>query len=178
MKNEELLIERTLELGDARAFSLLVEMHQGKIRSFLVRLCKNYDYADDLAQETFIKAFEKLNTFEGKGKFQGWLFSIAYNCFIQQERSNKRRQEITDNFKSQFVILKENYESISSEQIDLERAISQLNEKEAASVTLCHSYRYSHQEVAEILELPVGTVKSNILRGKSKLKIFLDLNDK
>lgn len=74
--------------------------------------------------------------------------------------------------------MKENYESISSEQIDLERAISQLNEKEAASVTLCHSYRYSHQEVAEILELPVGTVKSNILRGKSKLKIFLDLNDK
>ena len=154
---------------------MLVKMHQGAIRAFLVRVSRSYDSADDLAQETFIKAFQKLNTFKGRGSFRAWLFTIAYNCFNQHLRSNKRRIEITDTYRKEFEVLSENYVSMSSQQIDLEKAMSQLNEQEVASITLCHSYGHSHQEVADILRLPLGTVKSNILRGKGKLQKILSL---
>lgn len=177
MNDELVLIQRALALGDSAAFSLLVKMHQGKIRAFLVRLSKSYDLADDLAQETFINAFRKLKTFEGKGSFQGWLFRIAYNCFIQHVRSNKRRKEVTDDYGVQLEVLSSNYESISSQQIDIEKAMSQLNEQETAAITLCHSHGHSHQEVADILKLPLGTVKSSILRGKAKLRDILALRD-
>ncbi|MBT3529571.1 MAG: RNA polymerase sigma factor [Gammaproteobacteria bacterium] len=162
---------------DNAAFSSLVELHQGKIRAFLVRLSKSYDLADDLAQETFISAYRRLSTFAGKGSFQGWLFRIAYNCFMQHIRSSKRRTEVTDEFSAQHEILEDNYENLSSQQIDLENAMQQLNEQENASITLCHGYGHSHQEAADILQLPLGTVKSSILRGKEKLREILTLKN-
>jgi RNA polymerase sigma-70 factor (ECF subfamily) len=177
VQDEASLIERALTQRDNAAFSSLVELHQGKIRAFLVRLSKSYDLADDLAQETFISAYRRLSTFAGKGSFQGWLFRIAYNCFMQHIRSSKRRTEVTDEFSAQHEILEDNYENLSSQQIDLENAMQQLNEQENASITLCHGYGHSHQEAADILQLPLGTVKSSILRGKEKLREILTLKN-
>lgn len=150
-------------------------MHQGRVRAFLVRLCKQYDDADDLAQETFIIAFRKLESYKGTGSFSGWLFRIAYNCFLQQRRSVNRRDEVTDDFVQQYELITDKYESISAQQIDLERAIAQLNHNESAAISLCYSYGYSHQEASVIMQLPLGTVKSNISRGKAKLRDLLTL---
>ena len=148
-------------------------MHQGKIRAFLVRLCKNYDLADDIAQETFLNAYRKLGSFQGRGSFQGWLFKIAYNNFLQQARSTKRRADVIDDYGTQLQVLTENYDSITVEQIDLEKALATLNQNEAATITLCHSYGFSHPEVASILKMPLGTVKTNINRGKTRLRKIL-----
>jgi len=148
-------------------------MHQAKIRSYLLRLCRNYDLADDIAQETFLTAFHKLNSYKGEGNFSGWLFRIAHNCFLQHLRKTKRRAEITDQYGSQQELQNEQYESISTEQMDLEQAIAQLNPDETATITLCHSYGFSHREVSDILDMPLGSVKSNISRGKSKLREIL-----
>lgn len=174
MNTERSLILRTLTHHDNDAFSSLVKKHQSKIRAFLFRLCKQYDVADDLAQETFITAFRKLDTYKGTGDFCGWLFRIAYNNFLLHCRSVNRRTEVTADFIKQSEVLAERYESISSEQIDLEQAMSQLNSDEIASISLCHSFGYSHQEVSNILKMPLGTVKSNINRGKTKLRKILN----
>lgn len=149
-------------------------MHQGKIRSFLVRLTKQHDIADDLAQETFLTAFRKLQSYRGTGSFSGWLFRIAYNCFLQHCRSLNRRAEITEEYINQVEVLTQSYDSISSEQIDMEQAIAQLKQDEIATISLCHSFGYSHQEVSDILKMPLGTVKSNISRGKTKLRKLLN----
>jgi RNA polymerase sigma-70 factor, ECF subfamily len=172
---ESLLIQKTLVQRDNAAFSSLVKMHQGKIRSFLVRLSKRHDIAEDLVQETFITAFRKLDSFQGTGSFSGWLFRIAYNCFLQHCRSLNRRAEITDEYIGQREVLTEHYDSISSEQIDMEQAIAQLKPDEIATITLCHSFGHSHQEVADILKMPLGTVKSNISRGKTRLREILNV---
>lgn len=148
-------------------------MHQAKIRSYLLRLCRNYDLADDIAQETFLTAFRKLKSYKGEGSFSGWLFRIAHNCFLQQLRKTKRRAEITDQYGSQQELLSEQYESISTEQMDLEQALAQLNPDETAAISLCHSYGFSHREVSDILDMPLGSVKSNISRGRIKLKEIL-----
>ena len=175
MNDEQALIKQALISGDSDGFSLLVKMHQGKIRAFLVRLSKNYDIADDLAQETFISAYRKLSTYAGKGSFQGWLFKIAYNNFVQYQRSAKRRSEVSEQYAVQMEVLNEKYETLSYQQYDLEKAMRQLNEQENASISLCHSFGHSHQEVADILQLPLGTIKSSILRGKAKLREILVL---
>lgn len=173
MNSESALILRALTRHDNDAFSSLVRMHQAKIRSYLLRLCRNYDLADDIAQETFLTAFHKLNSYKGEGNFSGWLFRIAHNCFLQHLRKTKRRTEITDQYGSQQELQNEQYESISTEQMDLEQAIAQLNPDETATITLCHSYGFSHREVSDILDMPLGSVKSNISRGKSKLREIL-----
>lgn len=143
------------------------------MRAFLVRLCKHYDVADDLAQETFITAYRKLGSFQGAGTFSGWLFRIAYHCFLQQQRHHKRCVEIGEQYTAHCEVLTDHYESISAEQIDLERAMQTLSDDEVATISLCHSYGYSHQEVADILAIPLGTVKTHILRGKGKLQALL-----
>ncbi len=158
---------------DSNAFSALVQMHQSKIRAYLVRLCKNYDLADDLAQETFLTAFRKLGSFQGAGSFSGWLFAIAHNGFLQHLRKTRRRIEITGQFAEQQELLTEKYETISTEQIDMEQALTQLNSDETATITLCYSFGFSHQEVSDSLNMPLGSVKSNISRGKTKLKELL-----
>jgi RNA polymerase sigma-70 factor (ECF subfamily) len=148
-------------------------MHQGKIRAYLVRLCKNYDLAEDIAQETFLTAFRKLQSYKGEGNFSGWLFRIAHNCFLQHIRRTKRRTEITEQFGTEQELQTTQYDSLSTGQMDLEQALRQLNSDETPTITLCHSYGFSHQEVADILDMPLGSVKSNISRGKVKLREIL-----
>ncbi|MEX0964455.1 MAG: RNA polymerase sigma factor [Pseudohongiellaceae bacterium] len=173
MTNESLLIFKAVTRQDNDAFSSLVRMHQGKIRAYLMRLCKSYDLADDIAQETFLTAFRKLHSFKGEGNFSGWLFSIAHNCFLQHIRKTKRRSDITQQFSSEQEIHAEKYDEICTEQMDLEQALRNLNADETATITLCHSFGFSHQEVSDILSMPLGSVKSNISRGKTKLTNLL-----
>jgi RNA polymerase sigma-70 factor, ECF subfamily len=175
LNEEQLLIRRTVSLHDREAFTSLVKMHQGRVRAFLVRLSKQYDIADDISQETFITAYKKLGSYQGKGDFIGWLMQIAYRCFLQHRRNNSRREQVTEEYGRQFDIQAERYESISAEQLDLEKAMALLTEDEAATITLCHGFGYSHQEVSTILSMPLGTVKTHINRGKIKLREALAL---
>jgi len=135
-----------------------------------LRLCRDYDLADDLAQETFVAAYQKLASFKGRGSFEGWLHKIAYNRFLQHKRDDKRKQEILSQYGDMLEVESYRYESTTDIQLELERALSTLNHGEAAAITLCHSFGFSHQEAAAILNTPLGTVKSQIKRGKEKLK--------
>ena len=166
------LILRAQSGGDDRAFSRLVSMYQAKVRGFLLRLCRGHSLADDLAQDTFLIAYQKLRTYQGSGEFGAWLCSIAYRCFLQHYRKQQRQQEIQQAFAAQ-TVGDDYYETLSGAQRDLENAMGQLSETEAAAITLCHSYGYSHSEVAAILVLPLGTIKSHINRGKEKLRQLL-----
>lgn len=167
---QKLRIARLLASRDTDAFAGLITESQARVRTFLVRLCRDYDLADDLAQETYITAFRKLASFKGTGSFESWLMKIAYNRFLQHLRDNKRKQEILTQYGELLKVESDRYESITDIQMDLEKAISGLAHNEAAAITLCHSFGFSHQEVSGILDAPLGTVKSHIKRGKDKLK--------
>ena len=148
-------------------------MHQSSVRAFLMRLCRNGPLADDLAQETFLSAFRKLATYRQSGGFVSWLFGIAYRCFLQHRRSEKRALEVHN----QLHLLADTnalyYEQLAPVQRDLERALMQLEEKQAAAISLNMSIGFSHAEVAEIMDMPLGTVKSLINRGLAKLRELL-----
>ncbi len=155
---------------DVDGFARLIAENRLQVRTFLLRLCRDYDVADDLAQDTFVLAFQKLATFRGTGSFQGWLCRIAYRRFLQYLRDTRRRRQIMDQYHGILDVEPDRYETITDLQIDLERAMSVLSYEEAAAITLGHSFGFSHQEVANILDTPLGSVKSRISRGRDKLK--------
>lgn len=167
---QKLRIARLLASRDTDAFAELITESQARVRTFLIRLCRDYDLADDLAQETYITAYRKLASFKGTGSFEGWLMKIAYNRFLQYLRDDKRKQEILSCYGELLKVESDRYESITDIQMDLEKAISGLAHNEAAAITLCHSFGFTHPEVSGILDTPLGTVKSHIKRGKEKLK--------
>ena len=170
---QKLRIARLLASRDSDAFAELIAASQARVRTFLARLCRDYDLADDLAQETYVTAYQKLASFKGSGSFEGWLCKIAYNRFLQHKREDRRKQEILSQYRDMLEVQSSRYESATDIQLELEKAMSALNHPEAAAITLCHSFGFSHQEVAAILDAPLGTVKSQIKRGKEKLKEVL-----
>jgi RNA polymerase sigma-70 factor (ECF subfamily) len=154
--------------GDDIAFNALVRRHQGKVRAFLLRMSKgNHALADDLAQETFLQAWRNIAAYRGDGSFQGWLTRIAWSRFLMEARKNKRETaELDDDIPAPAVSL--------DTKLDLERAMQRLSAPERATLTLCYAMEFTNDEASTILSMPVGTVKSHVLRGREKLKAILE----
>ncbi len=167
---EKKLIANAVACADNESFGRLVKIYQSPIRGFLRRLTKgNHSLADDLAQDSFLTSFRKISTFRNEGTFQGWLFQIAYRSFLMHKRK-RAEDQLSDDVKDDDQV-----ESGLSQimKLDIERAMTDLSADERASLTLCFTYGMSHGEAANILDYPLGTVKSHITRGKAKLKVSL-----
>lgn len=165
------LITRTLIERDSRAFDQLVLRHQSPIRCLLRRLADgNEALADDLAQEAFIIAWRKLDTFRNESRFPTWLHQIAYRVFLAHTRSQRDHESLDVNADPGSV---DSAARGSDFQHDLEFAMLRLSEPERAVVTLCLGSSLTREEAAHVLQLPVGTVKTHLLRGREKLCTLL-----
>ena len=161
---------REARAGDTAAFGALVREHQSKVRAFLWRLTRgDTALADDLAQETFFEAWRKIAQYRGDGSFGGWLCGIAWSRFLMDRR--KRKEEPTEDIDQTASF---DPQPGSAAKLDLERAMARLAPAESAALTLCYALGHSHGEAAEILNLPLGTVKSHVLRGREKLQAMLE----
>lgn len=167
------LIARILLREDHHAFGELVRRHQSPLRVFLSRLTRGDTHsADDLAQETFLKAWKNLGSYRDEARFSTWLFSIAFNEFRAAAR--KRTEWLAADLVDE-ITEDEAPTPNSALRMDLSAALQRLKTLERAAIVLCCQNGLSHDEAARILESPVGTVKTNILRGKEKLKRLLSL---
>ena len=169
------LIARVLSREDHNAFGELVRRHQSPVRAFLTRMTRGDSHlADDLAQETFLKAWQKLYTFRGSAKFSTWLFGIAFNEFRGAAR---RRKELAleDVADPPPEPAETSAAANSNLRLDLTEALKRLNSNERTAILLCCQNGLSHEEAAQVLDCPPGTVKTNVLRGKEKLKRHLSL---
>ena len=156
--------------GDNAAFGSLVRIHQSKVRGFLRRLTRgDAALADDLAQETFLEAHRKVAQYRGEGSFGSWLCGIAWSRFLMERR--KRKEEPLDAIPETGSM---DTGPAMIARLDLERAMARLSAEERAALTLCYALGHSHGEAAEILQLPLGTIKSHVLRGREKLKAMLE----
>jgi RNA polymerase sigma-70 factor (ECF subfamily) len=167
------LIARVLTREDQHAFAELVRRYQSPVRAFLTRMARGDAHlGDDLAQETFLKAWRKLHTYRGSAPFSTWLFGIAFNEFRTMAR---RRTELAlDDIDEPLVEGAQSApDSPSGLRLDLTEALKRLHSHERAAVLLCCQNGLSHEEAAETLDCPLGTVKTNVLRGKEKLKRWL-----
>jgi RNA polymerase sigma factor (sigma-70 family) len=164
------LIARVLTQEDQHAFAELVRRYQSPVRGFLARMTRGDTHlADDLAQETFVKAWRKLHTYRGSARFSTWLFGIAVNEFRTVARQRKELA-LEDVEESQSEAAQTVTDSPAGLRLDLTAALKQLRSDERAAVVLCCQNGLSHEEAAQVLDCPLGTVKTNVLRGKEKLR--------
>jgi RNA polymerase sigma-70 factor (ECF subfamily) len=155
--------------GDKGAFRLLVESHEKRLRAFLSQLA-GPDLGDELAQETFLKAWRSLSDFRGEAKFSSWLCAIGWRLFVD----HKRRQRRDERKREAAGQLAETVEAPSSgDKLDLARALARLEPVERAALVLCEGHGWSHGEAAGILRLPLGTLKSTVRRAKQKCREHL-----
>jgi RNA polymerase sigma-70 factor (ECF subfamily) len=159
------LIARVVERDDRHAFSTLVRRHQSLVRNVLRRLTAgDAALADDLAQETFLRAYRGLRRFRGGAKFSSWLYRIAYNVFLSK-RAKAGAPEVAE--------APEAGQDPSGDAVmrhDVDRAMAALRPEERLALTLAYWQGASHGEVAEVLGCPLGTAKSHITRGKETLR--------
>jgi RNA polymerase sigma factor (sigma-70 family) len=165
------LIARVVADDDRHAFETLVRRHQSAVRGFLLRLCcGDGALADDIAQETFLRAYQRIGSYRSEGGFDSWLFSIAYRSFASEKR---RRHWSAEELKEEPKVADFSAEDAGETAADIARAMRHLREPERACLSLCYQWGMSHQEMANVLDYPVGTVKTHIARGKEKLRAHL-----
>jgi RNA polymerase sigma-70 factor (ECF subfamily) len=159
-------LARRAAAGDVAAFTALVRRHERRVRAFLVRLTRG-DGAEDLAQETFLKAWRMAASWRGEGSYEGWLLRIAWRLFLSRRRA--RREEPVETPE-----LGESGGTDQEVRIDVERALAALPARERAAALLCLGEGYSHSEAAAILDLPLGTLKSILARARASLARALE----
>lgn len=165
------LVARVRLGNDPRAFEQLVRRHQGMVRAQLRRLLQgDHAAADDLAQEVFLLAWQKLDQFRGDARFSTWLYRVAYTCFLQARR--KKSWPLDEGDYAEFEALPVPSRAIDL-QLDLERAMQRLSSAEQTVLLHCVQLGLSHEEAAYVLTMPLGTVKTHATRGKTKLKTWL-----
>lgn len=157
-------------LGDQSAFEELVRRRQSHTRNLLRRLCRNTALADDLAQETFLKAWQQLRNLQSIGAFSGWLQKIAVNTWLQHIRSS-------DSFVALDDVDDLGATPILVESVDLDSALGTLNPSVRLCIVLSYHEGMSHGEIASITQIPLGTVKSHIARGTARLRELLAAYD-
>ncbi len=170
---EAALLQRAMQ-HDRAAYAALVQHHQGRVRGFLRRLCRDHAQADDLAQECFLLAWRRLPDLREHASLGAWLCRIAYRCFLQARRTRERQEALSVEYAQQSPCEGSAEPQVDSvQQRELERALLQLSPQEAAAISLHFTLGHSHSEIADILSLPLGTVKSLIARGLPKLRALL-----
>jgi RNA polymerase sigma-70 factor (ECF subfamily) len=161
--------------GDASVFRYLVERYQEKIRNLIYSIFNESGIVDDLTQEVFIKAFEALPKFRFESSFYTWLYRIAVN----RSRDEMRRRKVKRFFSFHSVETSTNRsldEMVSTTFDDeqthevIERTLNAMPEKYRIPIILKDVDGLSYDEIAEVLECEIGTVKSRLSRGRSMLK--------
>lgn len=159
LRDEELV--KLVKAGEIAPYDELVRRHQIKIHDLCYKILRNYDDAKDMAQETFLKAYRKINKFGGRSKFSTWLYRIAVNnClnFIKKRRPTEELfEEITGSKRDDPVQI---YKNKKFREI-IHAAVAKLPKVQKAVFTLRTLQDFSYQEISEILKKPVSTIKVN-----------------
>ena len=152
--------------GSADAFAQLVARHQRSVRGFLRRLSGDHADADDLAQETFLTAWARIRSFRTDETLRAWLCGIAWRKWMTQRRSDTRRRTREA---SAMELEPTTSVSTADSRLDAAAVLAQLVPEQRAAVALCLAAEFSHAEAALALGLPLGTVKSHVARGRTRL---------
>ncbi len=175
MVSDKSLVERVLVHRERHAFDQLIKRHQSMLR-YSLRQWTGWDLAlaDDLAQETFLRAYQALAKFRFDSSFTTWLYRIAYRIFLDHQKSASTRnlEYVGDAWQEEM----EQSGQSGQEDLhrDLARAMQTLSPDQRAAIHLLLHRQYSHQEISDIMEIPLGTVKTHINRGRQLLADALE----
>ncbi|MDP3853299.1 RNA polymerase sigma factor [Phenylobacterium sp.] len=156
--------------GDRAAFGELVRRHGSAVRGLLRRMGSPAAEADDVAQDAFLMAFERITEFRGEGAFAGWVKKIAARLYLRRLQRERRIAGLAAEAEE---TSSDAHQPDTAGRIDLDGALKTLGAAERLCVSMCYGAGLSHAETAEALNLPLGTVKSHVKRGLEKLRARL-----
>lgn len=171
-EDEEAQLIANARAGDLRAFGRLVDAHQVAVRGFLRRLMRHVDEAEDIAQDAFMRAFESLHGFDGRASFRTYVCGIAFRVWRDRNRAWIRRLTRERTY-SEETANPETDAAQTERRLALRQAMETLPEAQRAALALCLGAEFTHEEAASALQLPLGTIKSHITRGRARLKAVL-----
>lgn len=181
---ERILLERA-KSGDIIAFEELIGSYQKRVFNLALRIIGNYDDAADLAQEAFVRIYKAISSFKEQSSFSTWVYRITTNVCLDEIRKRKNRKVVyidediqtDDGEMKRQVISSDPGPDEAAERSEIRRivndAINRLPEEQRVVITLRDLQGMSYEEIARILELPAGTVKSRINRARLALKNML-----
>ncbi len=170
-KHREQIFIKRIKAGEFVLFEYFVKRYQNGLFRFILQIVKNRDEAMDLCQDTFLKAYKSISSYKGKSGFSTWLYRIGFNNSINHIKKNKRmsmveieklnlRCECSD---CKDLIRKEQKEAITGE-------LNKLDSRYRTPLFLFFIEEKSYKEIAEIMKIPINSVKSYILRGKEAIR--------
>jgi RNA polymerase sigma-70 factor, ECF subfamily len=136
--------------GDQDAFAFLVQKHQRRVFNMVLRMLQDYEEASEITQEAFFAAWQGLPSFRGEARFATWLYRIAYNCALKQLERRKRERSL------QAAMVREQMEKLPA--------------RYRSVLILRHLQEMTYEEMADILSMPIGTIKSHLFRARHLLK--------
>ena len=181
LTDEELII--SFQKGDRESFNHLVNRYKDKLTNFIYRFTSDIDSAQDLAQDTLLKVYINKDSYREIAKFSTWIYTIASNLAKTELRKIKRRQTYSESDLStddrKFVMHQPDvasFEDIEDTSVSgdiLEKSLMELDDEFKNIIILRDIQELSYDEISKILQIPLGTVKSRINRGRFKLKDIL-----
>ena len=165
------------KIGDQDAFAILVQRHQRRVFNLVFRTLQNYEEANEVTQDAFFSAWQGLPSFRGDARFSTWLHRIAYNCALKQLEQRKRDNAIQAAIQAEPI---DNDEIIDAEieahdrQAIVREHLLTLPAKYRVVLTLRHLQEMTYEEMAEILTMPIGTIKTHLFRARNLLKQRLE----
>jgi RNA polymerase sigma-70 factor, ECF subfamily len=177
--NESALIQRA-QKGDHNAFAALVDEHQRYVFNLAFRIVKDENEALDIAQETFVRAWTALPNFRGQSQFRTWLYRITTNlCYNRLPGLRRSLADLGDDVMSDIpeaeVVLANPARELEANETRsyLHQAIEELDPNYKALIVMRYQQELSYEEIASVLNLPLGTVKTGLFRAKEKLRLAL-----
>ena len=184
-RNEQVLIERC-KRGDRAAFDTLIRAYEKRVYSLAYRLSGHYDEANDISIDALMRVFQSIHLFRGEANFSTWLFRIVTNVYLDRRKRTRNKQHLS---LEEYIELEEN--SVTRQVEDsaptpdkvaearerrdfLSQAIAALPDYQRAMIVLYHTEGLSYEEIAEVLGLPLGTVKSRLNRARLTLREKLE----
>lgn len=169
MEDDDLTLLRGVSEGSEKALNRLIGRHQQAIRTFVRKLAGSD--AEDVAQEVFIAVWQQAHTFRGDASVRSWLFAIAWRKAKDRQRSWFRRVRRETEWGETSPT--EASPVADGIRIAVTQALATLPLDQRAAIMLCLAYGFTHAEAARVLQLPLGTVKSHVARGRDKLRALI-----
>lgn len=180
-QDDLVLIERTKN-GDRAAFNDLIYKHERRAYQYAYRLTSSSEEASDIVADAFVRVYNAIHNFKGQSAFTTWLYRIITNCYLDARKKERNKQTVSlDNAvqtdDGDFDRQVEDKSAGPSEQTEkhererlVQKALSRIPENQRAMLVLYHVDNLSYEEIAEALDLPIGTVKSRLNRARLSLR--------
>lgn len=154
---QDLALSRRAAAGDGAAFATLVDKYERPLRGFLSRMGAND--ADDIAQDAFLKAWRAAAQYDGRARYSTWLTRIAWRCRLDALRRGAAEEPKAEH--------RDDGAALGAEVSDM---LARLSQSERAALILCEGHGWTHVEAAELLGMPLGTLKSTVARAKARCR--------